>query len=66
LAVYEQTLLRAPNTTGRLVWLSAGRDQPFTTQLFESRGLMLALAITDFASPQLADTRIAGPTASKA
>jgi len=48
------------------VWLSAGRDQPFTTQLFESRGLMLALAITDFASPQLADTRIAGPTASKA
>ena len=31
----------------------AGRDQPFTTQLFGSRELTLALAITDSGSPQL-------------
>lgn len=43
----------APNTTGRLIGLSAGRDQPFTTQLFGSRELTLAVAITDSASPQL-------------
>lgn len=43
----------APNTTGRLIGLNAGRDQPFTTQLFGSRELTLALAITDSASPML-------------
>jgi hypothetical protein len=43
----------APRTTGRLMGLSSGRDQPFTTQLFGSRELTLALAITDTASPQL-------------
>ena len=43
----------APNKTGRLMGLSAGRDQPFTTQLFGSRELTLALAITDPVSPQL-------------
>ncbi|OLO99179.1 hypothetical protein BVU76_27080 [Mycolicibacterium porcinum] len=43
----------APNTTGRLMGLSAGRDQPLTTQLFGSRELTLAVAITDTASPRL-------------
>jgi hypothetical protein len=43
----------APNTTGRLIGLSTGRDQPFTTELFGSRELTLALAITDSASPRL-------------
>jgi hypothetical protein len=43
----------APNTSGRLIGLSSGRDQPFTTQLFGSRELTLAVAITDSASPQL-------------
>ena len=43
----------APNKTGRLMGLSAGHDQPFTTQLFGSRELTLALAITDPVSPQL-------------
>ncbi|WP_234815826.1 hypothetical protein [Mycolicibacterium boenickei] len=33
--------------------LSAGRDQPLTTQLFGSRELTLAVAITDTASPRL-------------
>jgi hypothetical protein len=42
-----------PNTTGRLVGLSSGHDQPFTTQLFGSRELTLAVAITDAASPRL-------------
>lgn len=42
----------APNETGRLFGLSSRRDQPFTTQLFGSRELTLALAITDPA-PQL-------------
>lgn len=43
----------APNTTSRLIGLSAGSDQPFTTQLFGSRELTLAVAITDAASPRL-------------
>ncbi len=43
----------APDTTGRLIGLSSGRDQPFTTQLFGSRELTLAVAITDAASPRL-------------
>ncbi|WP_286131842.1 hypothetical protein [Mycobacterium sp. IS-1556] len=43
----------APSTTGRLMGLSSGRDQPFTTQLFGSRELTLAVAITDAASPRL-------------
>lgn len=43
----------APNKTGRLMGLSAGRDQPFTTQLFGSRELTLALAIVEPVSPQL-------------
>lgn len=43
----------APNSTGRLIGLNAGRDQPFTTQLFGSRELTLAVAITDVASPRL-------------
>ncbi|HET6733707.1 hypothetical protein [Mycobacterium sp.] len=43
----------APNTTGRLIGLSSGREQPFTTQLFGSRELTLAVAVTDAASPQL-------------
>lgn len=43
----------APNKTGRLIGLNAGRDQPFTTQLFGSRELTLALAITDSGSPSL-------------
>jgi hypothetical protein len=43
----------APSTTGRLFGLNAGRDQPFTLQLFGSRELTLALAITDPGSPRL-------------
>ena len=43
----------APNKTGRLIGLNAGRDQPFTTQLFGSRELTLALAITDPGSVSL-------------
>jgi hypothetical protein len=43
----------APTATGRLMGLSFGRDQPFTTQLFGSRELTLAVAITDAASPRL-------------
>ncbi|MBB2992787.1 hypothetical protein FHR72_004291 [Mycolicibacterium iranicum] len=43
----------APNATGRLIGLNSGRDQPFTTQLFGSRELTLAVAITDTVSPQL-------------
>lgn len=43
----------APNTTGRLIGLTSGRDQPLTTQLFGSRELTLAVAITDTASPRL-------------
>ncbi|MDF3335899.1 hypothetical protein P3H80_00615 [Mycolicibacterium septicum] len=43
----------APNTTGRLIGLNSGRDQPLTTQLFGSRELTLAVAITDTASPRL-------------
>jgi hypothetical protein len=43
----------APNTTGRMIGLNAGHDQPFTAQLFGSRELTLALAITEPASPQL-------------
>lgn len=43
----------APNSTGRLIGLNVGRDQPFTTQLFGSRELTLAVAITDVASPRL-------------
>jgi len=43
----------APNSTGRLIGLNAGRDQPFTTQLFGSRELTLAVAITDVTSPRL-------------
>lgn len=42
-----------PNTTGRLMGLNCGGDQPFTTQLFGSRELTLAVAITDVASPPL-------------
>jgi hypothetical protein len=37
----------APNQAGRLLGLNSGRDQPFTAQLFGSRELTLALAITD-------------------
>ncbi|CDO29723.1 hypothetical protein BN979_02521 [Mycolicibacterium vulneris] len=33
--------------------LSAGRDQPLTTQLFGSRELTLAVAITETSSPRL-------------
>jgi hypothetical protein len=44
---------RAPDKTGRLMGLSSGRDQPFTAQLFGSRELTLALAITEPASPRL-------------
>lgn len=43
----------APNTTGRLIGLNSGDDQPFTAQLFGSRELTLAVAITDTASPRL-------------
>lgn len=43
----------APNKTARLLGLGSNHQQPFTTQLFGSRELTLALAITDSASPQL-------------
>lgn len=43
----------APTTMGRLLGLNSGRDQPLTTQLFGSRELTLAVAITDAASPRL-------------
>lgn len=43
----------APDATARLLGLGADRQQPFTTQLFGSRELTLAAAITDSASPQL-------------
>jgi hypothetical protein len=43
----------APNATARLLGLGSNQQQPFTTQLFGSRELTLALAITDSASPQL-------------
>jgi hypothetical protein len=43
----------APGKTARLFGLGSDRQQPFTTQLFGSRELALALAITDTASPQL-------------
>ncbi len=41
----------APNTAGRLLGLNSGRDQPFTAQLFGARELILAVAITESASP---------------
>ena len=43
----------APGKTARLLGLGPAHQQPFTTQLFGSRELTLALAITDPASPQL-------------
>jgi hypothetical protein len=43
----------APDTTASLLGLGSDRQQPFTTQLFGSRELTLAMAITDSASPQL-------------
>lgn len=43
----------ASNTTVRLIGLSSGSDQPFTTELFGSRELTLAIAIADPVSPQL-------------
>lgn len=43
----------APDKTARLLGLGSGHQQPFTTQLFGSRELMLAIAIMDTASPQL-------------
>ena len=43
----------APDTTARLLGLGSDHQLPFTTQLFGSRELTLALAITDPASPQL-------------
>jgi hypothetical protein len=43
----------APDATARFLGLGADRQQPFTTQLFGSRELTLALAITDTTSPQL-------------
>jgi hypothetical protein len=43
----------APDKTARLLGLGSDHQQPFTTQLFGSRELTLALAITDPASPQL-------------
>ncbi|BBY26988.1 hypothetical protein GCM10023114_52580 [Mycolicibacterium sediminis] len=43
----------APRRTGRLMGLSTGRDQPMTTQLFGSRELTLAVAITETTSPRL-------------
>jgi hypothetical protein len=42
----------APDKAARLFGLGSD-DQPFTTQLFGSRELTLAMAITDTASPQL-------------
>src|SRR4029077_7834125 len=43
----------APDKTARLLGLGSDHQQPFTTQLFGSRELTLALAITDPASPKL-------------
>lgn len=43
----------APNKAARLFGLGSARQQPFITQLFGSRELTLAIAITDAASPQL-------------
>jgi hypothetical protein len=43
----------APNKTARLLGLGSAHQQPFTTQLFGSRELTLALAITDPASSLL-------------
>lgn len=43
----------APNKTARLLGLGPDHQRPFATQLFGSRELTLALAITDTASPQL-------------
>jgi hypothetical protein len=43
----------APDTTASLLGLGSDRQQPFTTQLFGSRELTLAMAITGSASPQL-------------
>ena len=43
----------APGKAARLFGLGSGNQQPFTTQLFGSRELTLAMAITDTASPQL-------------
>lgn len=43
----------APDKSARLLGLGTDRQQPLTTQLFGSRELTLALAITDDASPQL-------------
>ncbi|OBJ07408.1 hypothetical protein A5624_22535 [Mycobacterium sp. 1482292.6] len=42
----------APNRAARLFGLATARQQPFITQLFGSRELTLALAVTD-ASPRL-------------
>lgn len=39
-----------PSPGGRLIGLDAGRDHPFTTQLFGSHELTLVLAITDAAA----------------
>ncbi|KAA1430790.1 hypothetical protein [Mycolicibacter arupensis] len=43
----------APDKMARLLGLGSDRQQPFTTQLFGSRELTLAMAITDTASPRL-------------
>jgi hypothetical protein len=43
----------APSTAARLFGLGPGKQQPLTAQLFGSRELTLAMAITDTASPQL-------------
>ena len=43
----------APNASARLFGLGSAHQQTFVTQLFGSRELTLALAITDTASPQL-------------
>jgi hypothetical protein len=43
----------APGKAARLFGLGSDHQQPFTTQLFGSRELTLAMAITDTASPQL-------------
>ena len=42
----------APNRAARLFGLASAKQQPFITQLFGSRELTLALAVTE-ASPQL-------------
>lgn len=43
----------APSAMGRRMGLSSGHDQPFTAQLFGSRELTLALAISEPVSPQM-------------